>query len=448
LVLYHLIADGENGPEAYLCATTRSQAALVFLETVAMINANPYLKKLLGKHIKDSFHSKEIKYPKVNGKIVVCSGVSGANDGPSSSLCVFDELHRVEDGGKLFKVMEFSGSARDQPICPFVITTAGEDKQSICYKQHEYARKVIDSIVVDPGFLGMIFGLEEGEDHSDPVNWRKACPSMGHTIDEQQFALEYRQAMEDPSTINNFLRLRLGVWCQDDFKFIDMNKWKACSEPFDESILKGHPCYGGIDLASVDDTCSLCLLWIIDDIFYCKFWFWLPEDNRAKREADMRFPLLQTSRDPKNNLTLTPGDVIDYTFIEKVIIDQCNEHDIYKILCDPWNATQFVLNLQAQAVPIDFIRQSNATMNSPMQSLTVLLSQGKIRVGDNALMLWQASNAVAVPDRDGLLRLGKGKNRTKVDGVQALLNALTIAMVDQGMTANILIVGDQDSKPK
>ena len=39
----------------------------------------------------------------------------------------------------------------------FVITTAGFDKNSICWEQHDYAVKVLEGVIDDPEFLPVIY---------------------------------------------------------------------------------------------------------------------------------------------------------------------------------------------------------------------------------------------------------------------------------------------------
>jgi phage terminase large subunit-like protein len=440
LVLYHLVADGEMGAEVYICAYTSKQAGIIFDEAVNMVQSSPSLARILD--VKDSFHCKEIHYRKTRSKLVALSSDAPGADGPSASFVAFDELHR-QDTPDMFRVMRYSGLARKQRVF-MSITTAGENKDSICYQQHEYAEKVNGNIIVDTAFLGIVYGLKEDDDIDDPANWRKANPGFGYILEEDDLRRELAQAKEDPTELNNFLRLRLNIWVQGDCKFIDMTKWSVIDKPFDLSILDGKTCWGGCDLASVDDTSAYALLFDVDGVYYVLVWFWLPEDNAPAREKRLRIPILQWSKDDRNNLTLTPGDVIDYSFLEKTIVETCNKYQVRMILCDPHNATQFVLDLQAQGVPIDFIKQNNAVMNSPMQMLKVLISQGKIRTGGNKMLTWQASNAIAVADGYGLTRLGKGKKREKVDGIQAILNALAVAMVECGTGEPSITVLESD----
>lgn len=79
------------------------------------------------------------------------------------------------------------------------ITTAGWDRESICYEQHEYAQKILDGVIEDASFFPLIYGAREDEDWTDPKVWQKANPSFGITINPATFAEECKEAQEKPS---------------------------------------------------------------------------------------------------------------------------------------------------------------------------------------------------------------------------------------------------------
>ncbi len=89
---------------------------------------------------------------------------------------IFDELH-TQPNRKLFDVMlQGSGDARMQPLY-FLITTAGNDTNSICYEVHQKAIDIAEGRKVDPTFYSVIYGAAEDEDWTDPKVWKKANPS-------------------------------------------------------------------------------------------------------------------------------------------------------------------------------------------------------------------------------------------------------------------------------
>ena len=74
-----------------------------------------------------------------------------------------------------------SGDAREQPLF-FIITTAGTDKESICYELHTKALDIMNGRKADHSFYPVIYGLSDEDDWNDEKNWYKANPSLGYTI--------------------------------------------------------------------------------------------------------------------------------------------------------------------------------------------------------------------------------------------------------------------------
>lgn len=115
-----------------------------------------------------------------------------------------------------------SGDARMQPLY-FLITTAGNDTNSICYEIHQKALDIEAGRKVDPTFYSVIYGADESEDWTDPKVWKKANPSLGITV-----AIEKVKA--------------------------------ACNFAVNEDDLEGRVCYGGLDLSSTTDITAFVLV--------------------------------------------------------------------------------------------------------------------------------------------------------------------------------------------
>jgi phage terminase large subunit-like protein len=429
LVLYHLIADGEMGSEIYLCAYTKNQAAYIFKDCVMMIESSPELDEIL--EVVNSFHVKEIKYKATRSIVTVMSSDAPSADGKSSALTVHDELHRQRDD-KMWNVMEQAGIARSQPML-VSITTAGVDKKSICYRQHEIARQIKEGVIIDIPFLGMVFSADHLQDKlDDPATWTIANPAMGEIIKLQDFEGEYKRSKVSPTAYNNFIRLRLNIWTAEESRFIERDKWVRCGTdekgnprtvPWEQ--LKKLPCYAGLDLANISDANAFVMCWLMPDGTYFHIpWFWLPKDYATVRQERDGIPYLSWAKKPSNNLTLTEGDVADYDFIKAKIIELSKVFKIKKILCDQYNATQIAIQLAAEGLPIEFMRQGFLSMNAPTMALQMLIQDGKFHHANNDVMGWMADNAMAVYDPSDLIKVSKKKSKDKVDGIVSAVQAL------------------------
>jgi phage terminase large subunit-like protein len=426
LAIYHLLADGEMGGEIYLCASTRKQAGLVFKDAVMMIESSPELKKRLA--VKDSFHEKTIDFKPTRSRLEVMSSDAPSADGKSSSLTIFDELHRQENA-ELWNVMEFAGAAREQPIL-FSITTAGVDRLSVCYKQREHAERVARGEAVDVAFLGLIYGADESDDLDSPATWARCNPSWGETIKPQDFAREHAKAKGDPVQFLNFARLRLNVWTQPDARFVDLRQWDACAAPFDPAELLGKPCYAGLDLSNVSDITAevLAFPWEGDAVrVLCRFW--VPEEYAKERQAKDGVPYLDWAR--RGFITLTKTRQIDYDFIARQVIDDAKTYKLKKLNADPWNSPQVCLKLAAEGLNVELMRQGFVSMNAPCKELLRLVGEGKLLHGGNPVLAWMARNARALSDPGENLKISKKHSKDKVDGMVALAMALSGVLAEK-----------------
>lgn len=177
IALNMLANDNEWKAEVYSCASDRQQAAIVFDVAVDMVKQSPALSK----RIKIIPSMKRMVYQPTGSIYQVLSSEVATKHGLNVSACIFDELH-TQPTRALYDVMtQGSGDARKQPLW-FFLTTAGTDRNSICWEVHQKALDVLEGRKIDPRFYPVIFGLPDDADWTSEANWYKANPSLGHTI--------------------------------------------------------------------------------------------------------------------------------------------------------------------------------------------------------------------------------------------------------------------------
>lgn len=149
--LYLLMADGEQGAEIYSAASDRDQAGIVFREAANMVRASPMLRNSI--EVIDS--RRTITDRKTSSFYRVLSADAFRAEGLNIHGLLFDELHAQRDR-RLFDSLRYGGAAREQPLL-VSITTAGYDRNSICFEQYSYAKAVAQDWRHDPSFFPMIY---------------------------------------------------------------------------------------------------------------------------------------------------------------------------------------------------------------------------------------------------------------------------------------------------
>jgi len=413
-----LAGDGEPGAEVYSAASDRNQAGIIYGEAASMVRQSPDLEKRL--EVVDS--RKTIAYLAKSGFYRVIAADAFRAEGLNIHGLLFDELH-AQKNRRLWDALRYGGAARDQPLL-LAITTAGYDRNSICWEQHAYAERVLADWTVDPTFFAYIRSASPDDDWRSPETWRKANPSFGITINEDDFAAEAREAEQSPSKLNSFLRYRLNVWTQQDTRWIPPETWAAGNAP-PPVPLAGRDCWVGLDLAYSEDTSALLAVFPDEsgDVDVLAR-FYLPGDGMAERERRDAFPYGQYVA--SGLIVSTPGETTDYDYIRTDIEEFSRRYRIRRVAIDPWQAIQLGNQLQGLGLDVVKYKQGFGGFNAPCRQLENLLSRGKLRHGGNHVLAWQAQNVTLRTNAEGMVRPLKPKDSggARVDGMIALLMAL------------------------
>ena len=92
-------------------------------------------------------------------------------------------------------------------------------------------------------------------------------------------------------------------------------------------------------------------------------------------------------------LTLTPGDVTDYAYVEKRILHDLDFFDVQTIGYDPWNARKLIGDLQKAGVDPEKmveIRQGIPSLGEGTKHFERLVYAGQMDHGGNPMLRWMA----------------------------------------------------------
>lgn len=420
IALYLLYGDGEASAEVYGCANDRSQASIVFDVAKRMVEKCPALLK----RSKIAAATKRIVNYRNAGFYQVLSAETGTKHGLNISGLVFDEIH-AQPNRKLYDVMtKGSGDAREQPLF-FIITTAGTDKESICYELHTKALDIMNGRKADHSFYPVIYGLSDEDDWNDEKNWYKANPSLGYTISIDRVRDAYREALDNPAEENVFKQLRLNIWTNSAVAWIPEHIYDRGNQKIDYASLLGRDCVAGLDLSSTSDITALVLVFpprTEEEKYIVLPFFWLPEETlelRCRRDH-----VLYDVWERQEYILTTEGNVIHYGFIERFIEQLGEKYHIIEIAYDRWNATQMVQNLEDMGFTMVPFGQGFKDMSPPSKELYKLLMEGNIIHGGNPVLKWMAQNVVMRQDPAGNIKPDKERSVEKIDGIVALIMGL------------------------
>ena len=431
--LYLMVADGEPGAEVYSAATKKDQARITHSEATRMVKSSPALKKRLTV-FRDNIHIKDTA-----SKFEPLGRDTDSMDGLNIHAAIIDELH-AHKTRDMVDILETAQGARRQPL-QFEITTAGFDRESICYQHHERTEKVLEQ-TVDEGeadsWFGIIFTFDKDDDWEKPETWLKSNPNLGVSKKLEYMRDQAAKAKEMPSKLNSFLRLDMDVWTQSETKWIPLEHWMICGKAVDPVGLRGRTCYGGLDLSSTTDVSALVLVFppqTEEDDYSVLCRFWIPEEAMHIRSHRDRVSYEAWVR--QGHITATPGNVIDYDYILSQIDEDAQNYDLQEIAFDRWGATKIVQEIAEHGLTCVQFGQGFASMSPPMKELEKQILSHRLAHGNNPVLTWMADNLVAAMDPAGNIKPDKSKSIEKIDGMVALIMGLDRAIRNEGNMGSV-----------
>lgn len=345
------------------------------------------------------------------------------------------ELH-AQPNRELWDVMTFgAGAARKEPLW-WVITTAGDDpdRRSIGWEVHEYARRVQEGEIDDPYWYVKIYSAPEDADIFDEKVWYLVNPSLGLTIDIESVRQEAIGARNDHAKEKLFRWLRLNQWVSvKQIGWQPLNLWDQTNGKWEITELIGKRCYIGLDLSSTYDITAACLLFPPQDGFSdwrAIFEAWIPEDNMRERVKRDHVPYEKWVN--QKYLHATPGNVIDYEFVEARILALRKQYKIITLATDQWNSRMLTQRLEKEGLDIQEIPQNVAYMSPAMKEIERLAKIGALTHGYNPVARWCWGNVNIFVDGNGNIKPMKNKSVERIDLIVAMINAMAVAMRNEG----------------
>ena len=418
--LYMLTADNEGGAEVYSFATTRDQAKIVFGDAQQMARKSNGLRAHFGVDV----NAHNIFVTKTASKFEALSAEGSTLDGLNTHFACIDELHAHKTRG-VYDVVETSIGKRLQSLL-WVITTAGSNRSGICYEVRSFVSKVLKKTTEDESQFGIIYGLDKEDDWTEESSLIKANPNWGVSVMPDILSSLQAKAMAMASAANNFRTKHLNEWVNADVSWMDMRKWDDCADPtLDIQDFDGEEAYIALDLASKTDIAAKINLFVRDGDYYAFGDYYLPRETVEKGENSQ-----YSGWESLGLLTVTDGAIIDFQVIEDKILNDCKRFEVIELPYDPFQATQLSMRLLNQGVNMVEVRPTVLNFSEPMKQLEALVLSGRFHHNGDPILTWMVSNVVCHTDAKDNIYPRKERPENKIDGVVALIMALSRAIAN------------------
>lgn len=428
--LYLLMFDGEWSAEIIGAAADKRQASHVFNVARDMIRLSPYLSKLVDKGELEVVDSrKRIIHRATSSTYEVVAADAMANLGANPYAILIDEVLNQPSRELWDYLAQGFGTRPNQMLIG--ITTAGPDRESFAYSEHIHSLRVAREPDLDPRRFAYVAYVDEEANHEDESLWPEANPALGDFFDIDQMRNELKTAKEkgDFAAINNFRIFRLNQWGNDANRWLDMAVWDDSENQagaFTDDDVMHLPATGGLDLADTKDLVSWVLVWKDENRICVKPHFWITQKSLETKQRKMMNRFLEW--EALGYVDIISGEAHNYEKITDHILEDIEKYDnVSNLGYDPYQAPAIINKIEERTdVTCVKVPQTTTRMNAGSQEVTRLMGLRALTSNKNPILRWNASNANYKQDSEGKIKPDKQASRAPIDGLTALVVALTV----------------------
>lgn len=453
IALLMLMGDGEMGGQVFSIASEKEQASIVFNKATAMIAYSPELSGQL-----DTLKS-AIYCPALNASFRPLSGKPQGKHGLNMSGLVGDEVHEWKSGD-LYTFVHDSAASRRQPL-EVMISTAGV-KGSHGEEVWNECQAILSGEMEDPATLIVVYAAANDDDWTSEETWKKANPNWGKSVKPDIFREEFSRARQLPRLENDFRRYKLNQWTDQAVRWLPISAmddaghefgWDHCigETPWREleARLKGLRCFGGLDLSATQDLSALSWWFPIQPGLDVPVWlprFWKPKDLIEAHGKRDKVPYARLVHE--GALLTTPGNVIDHRAVRAQVMKDAATFNVafYNMKREPhqgglaidrWDATETIVQLDGEGLPVVPFGQGFVSMSGPSKELERLVLSNGFHHGGHPLLRRHAQAVAVETDAAGNIKPSKAKSTQRIDGIVSGVMALGISAQDVGPVVSV-----------
>ena len=314
------------------------------------------------------------------------------------------------------------GASKNDDWLIVAISSEGTVRNSVGDTIKMELMSILKGDYIQPHVSIWYYKLDSIDEVNNPDMWVKAQPNIGKTVSYETYQLEVERAERAPATRNDILAKRFGIPMEGYTYFFTYEETLPFSKKRD---FWGMSCAMGADLSQGDDFCAFTFLFPLNDgCFGIKTRSYITELTLNRLPAAARIKYEEFIKE--GSLYVMDGTVLDmmkvYDDVDNYIISR--DYDVRAFGFDPYNAKEFVNRWETEngSYGIEKVIQGAKTESVPLGELKKL-SEERMLIFDQKLMMFAMGNCVTLEDTNGNRKLLKKRYDQKIDNVAAMLDA-------------------------
>ena len=327
---------GKKRAEVYCIGETKDTAKVMFRDAVAMVKS-PIPGKG-GETLEDNgFLARgsgdltyKLEHPASNSFMLPIANNDSVS-GPKPILVCGDEVHEMKSN-KGVETWKAAVTKKHGDSIMMLGTNTPSIDQIVGTDYSDLCQKVMRGDFPDDSLFAYIARVDKDDDPlKDESCWIKALPALGITYPIENVRKLVTTAKHQISTALTTKRLYFGIPIGSAGFWTSESTWEASKGVVSEDEMRGRQLHLSLDLSQKNDLTAVSGCWE-GDVLAVKTWYWTREFELDDRTTADHIPYRELAEVGK--ITITPGRVIDYSFVAKQIADLCSAHDVVQMAVD------------------------------------------------------------------------------------------------------------------
>jgi len=352
--------------------------------------------------------------------------------GKQSGMIIFNELHTYEDYKQLNTFT--SGLGKIKHARTVTITTDGISKEGPLEEKKMLAKQVLNGETNHLAMLPFLYkinseneihcGMEKyletnNKDDIDFSFWCQANPSLKFMpVLKEQIFKDYMKMLIQKSYKQEFFPQRMNFpLLKEEFVVTSWeNVLKACYADVENKIerarpnLLNKPTICGIDMASLNDFASAGFLFKIKGEFV---WFqktWVCANGRFFK--DIKFPFQFAGENGYTDFEVVTTNTISEEVVVDWVMANIAKYNVKRIKMDNYQFKLYrktfekfgISEYNSKTNPaglLEMIRNPSSIASIYAPKIEVEFEEGRINIGNSAIMRWAINNTMVVLKKDG-----------------------------------------------
>jgi phage terminase large subunit-like protein len=402
-------------------ANSRDQASLVFKMMNQMIMQSPDIAAVT--HVTPS--SKEIRGLPLNTTYYAMSAEAKTGHGRSLKYIVLDESGQIRGpSNEYVEMLRTSQGSYSDSLFATISTQAPSDADYLSILIDDAARSQNLNTVCH------LYTSPKELDYTDPKGMLMANPGLGVFRSKSDLLTQLEQAKRLPATAAGNENLLLNRRVAQEQLFLSPQVWKLCRAEPDIEVLRNNPVSVGIDLSARNDLTAAIAAATDPETGHTHVipFVFCPTHGIEDRSRRDRAPYDAWVKN--GQMYACGGKSMDYVQISELLRDLFHDMGIEPntIEFDRWRIEDFKRACQetgfAQMATWNPVGQGFKEQGPRCESFLSMCLEGKLRHGNHPLLNMAASNAIAVIDPAGAIKLDKAKATQRIDPLVAAVMAV------------------------